>query len=306
MGRMELLVATLVFATTWFRRRRRGGGEQASTAEPNISDVSEEQASTGQRNIPDPRPLSYWKDPWWIATSKNKAASPLCRLPNELILEIMDRLPATSMYHFRQTCRLFMQLFEYGGGLRETMKHEIYPHMLRSQEERLDGGQQYPCDEIKRAVRRVLFCEPCLRFRESGTRDVVVAALKNQQIYCCGCRVTHPAVFFSREQREDIPANERVCIGRQGHVRLCQHKVLRWSDVSHTQRFYRWWQPTLSVLRCTHCSHDVDPARASQMGGRSHPTGQMRARTQKRSSHRNPARGLLRRRRSISGSTGHW
>lgn len=49
-------------------------------------------------------------------------------------------------------------------------------------------------------------------------------------LWCSDCLVNHPAVYFTRQQRINSSL-KRTCIGSQGHVQICSHACLRWSDI---------------------------------------------------------------------------
>jgi hypothetical protein len=59
----------------------------------------------------------------------------------------------------------------------------------------------------------------------------VIARLTSHYMHCSGCRVDHPVGLFSAAQRR-VPSRKRVCIGREGFVRLCDHKVVTWVKVA--------------------------------------------------------------------------
>ncbi|KAM7187473.1 hypothetical protein V8F33_011213 [Rhypophila sp. PSN 637] len=53
-------------------------------------------------------------------------------------------------------------------------------------------------------------------------------------LYCSGCKCRHPARAFSQTERRK-PAG-RICIGREGYFRLCEHKTLTWAQVEEAVR----------------------------------------------------------------------
>ncbi|KAK3692006.1 hypothetical protein B0T22DRAFT_435341 [Podospora appendiculata] len=63
------------------------------------------------------------------------------------------------------------------------------------------------------------FCE--LRFPKIGVETY---------LHCAICHNDHPSRLFSITQRR-APAARRKCIGREGYVRLCAHKVVTWGLV---------------------------------------------------------------------------
>ncbi|KAK7967227.1 uncharacterized protein PG986_001504 [Apiospora aurea] len=52
-----------------------------------------------------------------------------------------------------------------------------------------------------------------------------------QTMLCSGCKAYHPVFLFSPVERQKGPSR-RVCIGRQGHIRLCQHKMVEWQHLA--------------------------------------------------------------------------
>lgn len=82
---------------------------------------------------------------------------------------------------------------------------------------------------------------------------------------CSGCQTRHPAFLFSHPERQKKD-DERVCIGRQGHIRLCAHRTISYEDATKIfgKRFpacfeghYGWSAHDSEYLReivCSDCS----------------------------------------------------
>jgi hypothetical protein len=49
--------------------------------------------------------------------------------------------------------------------------------------------------------------------------------------WCWACDTMHPQLAFSPSQAARVNTPGRVCIGREGYVRLCQHKIVSWAHV---------------------------------------------------------------------------
>lgn len=49
-------------------------------------------------------------------------------------------------------------------------------------------------------------------------------------VYCSGCKLWHPKLAFSPAQQREGP-NERICIGREGVLRVCEHLSIPWTDI---------------------------------------------------------------------------
>ncbi|KAF5012856.1 hypothetical protein FDECE_1146 [Fusarium decemcellulare] len=56
-----------------------------------------------------------------------------------------------------------------------------------------------------------------------------IGVLKTKDwLYCSACNLDHPSAVFSATERVK---QQRICIGRQGYVRLCDHEVVTWADL---------------------------------------------------------------------------
>ncbi|KAI8690973.1 hypothetical protein NCS56_00088900 [Fusarium sp. Ph1] len=92
-------------------------------------------------------------------------------------------------------------------------------------------------DEAASRLRRDLLCVNCQRGYTNRKKHGLSVACKfstyegdNQWLHCSGCKVDHLSTVFSTEEAKK-PCNERLCIGRQGYVRLCEHEVITWADI---------------------------------------------------------------------------
>jgi len=79
-------------------------------------------------------------------------------------------------------------------------------------------------DSISWADRIRLYCAP--RFTELDIQKDSNAVV---YLHCAGCGEDHAAGYFSVRQRQ-LPPTQRLCIGREGFVRLCEHRVVRWGE----------------------------------------------------------------------------
>lgn len=78
-------------------------------------------------------------------------------------------------------------------------------------------------------------------------------------MHCSGCDRDYPLCLFSAAQRQVLP-EKRICIGREGHVRLCQHKTVKLSTVQRVVPWIRYlWRklriPGSYKFVCYHRSH---------------------------------------------------
>lgn len=70
-------------------------------------------------------------------------------------------------------------------------------------------------------------------------------------LWCSECLENHPGVYFTHSQRISS-SSTRTCISRQGHIRVCSHASLSWSDLER----FNWG--TLN-LECGRNGRNVHP-----------------------------------------------
>ncbi|KAL2111783.1 hypothetical protein VUR80DRAFT_9345 [Thermomyces stellatus] len=177
-------------------------------------------------------------DPLAAAIRHNSCTLLLSRLPEELLLEIMDRLDPVSIFCLRRTSRTFLRLF---GSQSLKDLHEktgfFEPGPWTAQE--LPRGEDWFA--MARLLNRDAYCPPC----EAGF--VHTTFLQMQYMHCAGCKLDHTSTLFSAAQRlED--RSKRVCIGHEGHVRLCEHKTVKVGELCR-------WTRLVPRLTCYHQSH---------------------------------------------------
>ncbi|KAK1690448.1 hypothetical protein BDP55DRAFT_756193 [Colletotrichum godetiae] len=71
------------------------------------------------------------------------------------------------------------------------------------------------------------FCRHC---KDNSKRSSQKYRAGISPLYCSGCRRGHPSSLFSAKQRQK-ESNKRICIGREGHIRLCEHKTFGWDEL---------------------------------------------------------------------------
>lgn len=166
----------------------------------------------------------------------NAACSPLCRLPDDVLVRIMGHLGWDDLLFLRHTSRAFMRLFGCRGEFESLRDDNAInnnsglfvlptpwpPLALPAHNARLwvnlrrryqSAAHQYQCAGCRSAPKRFLQAEIFM--------------------HCTACHVDHPAELFSwrQIQRDKETAAHRVCIAHEGHVRLCQHKTVDWATV---------------------------------------------------------------------------
>ncbi|KHN98704.1 F-box domain, cyclin-like protein [Metarhizium album ARSEF 1941] len=176
-------------------------------------------------------------------------ASSLMTLPDELLLQIMHCLPAPSLYCLRQTSARFMGLFdaqnfkEYHES-QSSGKHKGFKTiMLRAAEKNL----------IANSLHRHMYCAACLAAEERGILAERLEALRTLR-NCVGCNRLHATALFFPNDENVLDRASQTCIGRLGHITLCDHASCNptsWQDLHSSFRYGR--ADYLSV--CTHRSH---------------------------------------------------
>ncbi|OAQ65044.1 F-box domain, cyclin-like protein [Pochonia chlamydosporia 170] len=162
------------------------------------------------------------------------AASPgvsIMAMPNELLLQVMGHLSAPSLYCLRQTSGRFMDLFDlkdFKGFHQEvgiSSIHKMFNMKLLCAADK---------NMIANSLHHEMYCAPCLAAEECGTLADRLETLRSLR-YCHGCKRLHAAALFPPEDNHDTK-QVGVCIGRVGHVTLCNHNSCSpttWRDIEH-------------------------------------------------------------------------
>ena len=188
--------------------------------------------------------------PLVAAALHNLRCSPLCGLPEELLLEIMKLLDPLSIQCIRRASRLFLRIYsshEFSHSHSTALVGAPFVpwrHPLRTFWE--------PIARLQPLLHRDVaeYCADCRGKRKSKEWSGLLDRLTKEYLYCAACQTKHPVGLFSAAQRQELEHydQQRVCIGQEGHVRICEHKVLKWSEIIQTARF-------LKQLRTTSISH---------------------------------------------------
>ena len=219
-------------------------------------------------------------DPVAAATNYNYHYSYLYRLPDEVLLIILRFLQEdeAAFYFLRQVSRRFRRLIndrEFRGHIFSTF-HDCWScsgidigcfESSRSSKTwgRADFLQGHTLlkDIISRGLSKDQTCKKCQEGYASRQRaglptSCKFASLDNDYLHCSGCGQDHPSPMFSPEQKEK-PWRERICIGREGHIRLCEHEVITWADIE--PHIIRWDtnpdldNPRIPLKDCKDSSH---------------------------------------------------
>ncbi|KAG7411310.1 hypothetical protein Forpe1208_v010387 [Fusarium oxysporum f. sp. rapae] len=154
---------------------------------------------------------------------QHEAHATLQKFSPELIIDIMLLLSHSSLYLLQQTCQKFRQLSK-----RDTFK--TFNLEFR------DGPESYCISENgyqqRKVIRDILdrrtLCQECNDYRDSGKLQEAMQKLYELQ-YCHGCKVSHPALFFSPEEKEK---QHTQCLGRIGNFPFCSHVSLAGPDMA--------------------------------------------------------------------------
>lgn len=73
-------------------------------------------------------------------------------------------------------------------------------------------------------------CDDCAELRRDPPSTNTLSTAIYTPAICSGCKTAHLAFLFSHLERQK--RDQRVCIGRQGHIRLCAHRKISYADVT--------------------------------------------------------------------------
>ncbi|VUC28273.1 unnamed protein product [Clonostachys rosea] len=201
-------------------------------------------------------------DPLMAAASHNLTCSRLCQLPDDILIGIMKLLDPLDMQCLRRACRLFLRLYcdptfveshDIEGFWSHPSEHQFWLSPDSSYWPKLSGPAL-----ISRLVRDVQgLCGTCRSMRAKSDWASRTEKLISESLYCSGCKKHHPLALFSPDQRREV--DDRICFGREGHIRLCDHKVVTWETVSKAAKqlinIDCGLEAKIQVSRCDHRAH---------------------------------------------------
>ncbi|KAM7212141.1 hypothetical protein V8F06_012466 [Rhypophila decipiens] len=217
---------------------------------------------------------------WFQNYQQNRKQSQLYRLSAELIFLIVTNADRVTRHCMRRACKLFLAAigdgdirdFEYrqrGGNPNELVPWEG-PKTLRFPHSILGWAQRpirpvWPVHEHPVGIngRRTLLqllardrgkrCDSCHDYQQSGRAEEILSRF-SRRVWCSGCKEEHALILFSATQR-CMPEHTRICIGREGRIRLCSHEAVSWEDIHRTPRIFEDSQSRRLLRSCTHQSH---------------------------------------------------
>ena len=220
--------------------------------------------------------LQRTMDPLVAAQVYNNRFSPLARLPEELLLLILESLSddAPTLHCLRIVSRTFFRL-TYQPRIWRHIGHSYPPDVLPSM-----GMAVYLRSDMAGRLRLLLErdgqCDNCRRWSEAHPR---VPGLPNRckfrpfefekhcciynSLYCHACGSLHNPYQFSSFYQQD-GRQERQCLGHQGSVKLCEHVQIKWASIrghitDWQQRKPGDWHACLDSfsIECHDPSHDM-------------------------------------------------
>lgn len=195
-------------------------------------------------------------DPMVAAGFHNLTCSPLCRLPEELLLDIMQRLDLVSIQSLRRVSRLFIRLFcspTFRNTCGSTCELLSFEHWY--------NPKSSLCATWSPKLQAILdrdiggYCDDCRGRRTDPNWISKKAALTTTYLHCSGCRIDHPVCLFSKTQRS-MPSRTWVCIGKEGFVRVCEHRVVTWKELIGTGQQLAKLDTKLASIFLDKCRHE--------------------------------------------------
>ncbi|EGY14735.1 uncharacterized protein VDAG_05899 [Verticillium dahliae VdLs.17] len=153
-------------------------------------------------------------------------------LPEELIVEVMSQLPAPGFHLASLSCRTLRRIsqtarFDPLYTLKQSGGCEARPNQTQRKKPNMTPNEEA---QLSSHLRPLLYCVDCIAARNRFSFARRLHAL-HEKGYCSRCNETHPAIFFSARQRQ-VPQWKRICIGWEGCLVFCSHKLsLAWEDI---------------------------------------------------------------------------
>lgn len=154
---------------------------------------------------------------------KNRVHSALLRLPERLLVRIMEEVDLDCLLRLRHTSRDFMRLFS---------SEPRFSHHHLAAEQASKRYQQtariwtpptaFFHDQALSALGPL--CSAC---SEKRGGDVFGTELMRQMpsLHCSRCHVAHKVFHFSALERQETDDAQRICLGHQYPFRICSHSA---------------------------------------------------------------------------------
>ncbi|KAK4211940.1 hypothetical protein QBC37DRAFT_289035, partial [Rhypophila decipiens] len=216
--------------------------------------------------------------PWLQNYQWNKQICPFYRLPPDILRRIMEKTDGVTMQIVRRTCRIFPPIID------AIPEHVfVFPDPRDNIFYRPSGRSVKRVAMVRKTVSDLLAgdetakqCESCGVHQTSGQVRRTLEHFRKQSLWCSGCRKSHSLLFFSAAQRDDaIPNSQRICIGREGKMRLCSHEAISWDELERNGEDLendraKGGSLYQEIMRtCRHKSHQSPTSRWGRGHGRS-------------------------------------
>ncbi|KAH6898090.1 hypothetical protein B0T10DRAFT_453431 [Thelonectria olida] len=196
-------------------------------------------------------------DPIVASAYWNQTQSPLVRLPDVLIVAIMELVDLDDILRLRHVSRDFMRLFNQSKVFWKYHLTDAHDHNKRTSLARIWATPLdcFPGQHLRLSENTSL-CDSCTAFRKDkgygSDRELLKAV---PFIYCAGCNIEHRAFFFSARQRHESNDDERLCRGREGCITLCEHVSITWDSAQRLADA----PPGQNTIQCDNGHHKVSP-----------------------------------------------
>lgn len=166
--------------------------------------------------------------PLFAAAYRNKTKSRQCRLPDAVLIRLMRLSDNVTVECLRRTSRVFLRLFPVAFGPPCWTEEHLERHPWPISRPKWLVGEQ---DSLLQLIDRDQLCEDCAAAKAAPDWLMRRAALLDTYLHCSGCQADHAACLFSASERCK-PQSERLCIGHEGYMRLCEHETVSWSVIA--------------------------------------------------------------------------
>lgn len=288
----------------WVRKlleeRQRLGEIKARETERHIQRVQRDRQQARALSLT-LRELQRSMDPLMAAQSYNNRFCPFTRLPDELLLRVLDFLdddPVT-LHCLQVVSRVFLRLLHPGSDL---WRDEWNFRPTKWTAARTSYLQPHLKVQFRSLLQRDGRCGNCRRWNDTYDPRPFDACKFEQgrrqrdyrKLYCGACDTQHEVHEFSKRSQQtwEFPRSRR-CLGQEGSVQLCEHVQITWANITnHIDDWRRQhpgggdWKACLDSfnIECRHASHDT---RCTALGAPTWPQASLRTRgaTVSRGSH---------------------
>lgn len=213
-------------------------------------------------------------DPLIAAQFYNNHFCPLSRLPEELLLHVLDFLtddPVT-LHCLQAVSRVFLRLLYRES---DIWRDEWYVCPTPRRGARTGCLQSNFKVRFRSLLQRDGRCYDCMRWNDASvcrpTDDCKFEHSHRRRdyrkLYCGACDTKHDNCQFSKRSQKqwEFPRSRR-CLGQEGSVQLCEHVQITWANITahinEWQRQHRGggdWKACLSSfnVECRDASHDT-------------------------------------------------